>query len=665
MAEMVSNVHDLMYPSPASLKEISCQALVTGLWRWGVENRVTDDFISGLDMHKNLPFNMPSSIKRMIEVCSETFIASVKEWSAYHRRDDIFEDEDETDFFLNFYDFICDRDGTVHYTQTARKMMKCDRLSDDEKFKIACLYCFEDDIRRLWPSVSENIEITEIEFDRSPELFYWICMLSDERDWIPIPDDEIDLYMLETCESKHWSSVEYFWNRVYPYHRLSATINLSNRENGSFVRFILPKLSDELLGRLVLEKGNKLIYDLVTKSQYKLYALPTWLRIRNKMNESNFTKLVESLMKAETNHHIAENTLNENSIKLGDRSSTDDQTYLCCEIWRSSPDEWKQSTVRNILTQGHLFVRNTITRTEYREISFLLTLLSVASFEDRNVFWKKNCRNLIVDTRGNDLQRIMELCFKDENDIAKFKETNMFDYESISACCIRALGIGHFEHVDDILIFCFPDAEKRMDSKQRLLRSCVSDESFVLKIRDFSKFELMNEFIDDTFDDAEYASDFKNCIISFCAIEDVLHQCIHLGCEYSSDHFIRFIDTFVSNEEVRNSLKQRVLEYVRNSLLKVRIGNISADDLQKILVWCLGNEEEVTKFKKSVIPMSDSSAKVYNWRRFTPLDVKINDRVVGGFLKWYFRNPEEINEFNVGCLPVGFQTEIIKRCDGY
>ncbi|XP_065204484.1 uncharacterized protein LOC135834500 isoform X21 [Planococcus citri] len=643
MAEMVSNVYDLMYPSPATLTEISCQALVTGLWRWGVENRVTGDFISSVDIGENLPPNMPSSIKRMIEVYSKTFITSIKEWLAHHH-EKLFSDlNDMTSILLNFCDFVYDRDGTVHYSHTAERMMTCDRLSNDEKFKIACMYCFEDDIRRIWPSVSKKLDLNEIEFDESSELFYWICMLRNEPHRIPNPNDDlIDNLMLRACPSRHWSSVEYFWNRIRPEIGLSDVISLSYCEDESFVRFVLPKLSDQLLGSLVLEKGNDLIYDLLASSHGEFDILPTWMYIKNKMNENNFTDLIGLFMETETStYHFF-------SVELKDWSSTDDKMYLCCEIWRNSPDEWKRSAIKNILTQGHLFVRDSITLTEYRGIRFLLTLLSDASFEERNDFWKTNWRNLIVATRGKDLHRIMKMCFKDENDIAKFKETNMFDYESISARCIGALRLGYFEQFNDILVFCCPDAQKRMDFKQRILRSCISDESFVLKIEVFSKFELMNEIINDTFDNAQVAADFKNRIISFCAIEDALYQCIHLDNEYSSDHFTRFIGTFVSNEEVTNLLKQRILEYVRNFLLNDDdfTCDISADDLQKILVWCLGNEKEVTKFKKSVLPMSDFFADDDNWKEFTPLEVKINDKRVGGFLKWYFRNPEEIDEFN-------------------
>ncbi|XP_065204487.1 uncharacterized protein LOC135834500 isoform X24 [Planococcus citri] len=631
MTETVSNVYDLIFPSPASLREISCNALVTGLWRWGVENRVSDDFISRyrLDTHNTLDPNIPSTVKRIIDECANNFICMKEEWVDH--LEELFFGRNIS-IFLDFSDFIIDRDGLIHYVRTAKQMMKCDRLSIDEKFKIACIYCFEDDIKRIWPSVSERLDLNEIEFEESPELFYWICMLRNEPDRIPNPDDvPIDVLMLRACPYRHWSFAKYFWNRIRPESRLSETIYLSSWNRGSFARFILPKLSDKVLGRVVLESGVNLMYDLVRYP--KFYALPTWMYIRNKMNESKFARLIELFVVSERDYDASE-----------------DATYSCYEIWRNSPDEWKRSAIRNILNHDRLLVRDsTLQLTEYRGIRFLLILLSDASFEDRNNFWKKNWRNLIVDTRGKDLHRIMKLCFKDENDIAKFMETNMFNYESISARCIRALTLGDFEQLNDVLIFCCPDAEKRMELKQRLLRSCISDPSFDLSYDDFSEFELLNEFINDAFANAEVAADFKNCIISFCTFDCVLlHQCIRLTREYSSDDLIHFIDTFVSNEGVINISKQRILEHVRNWLLDDRyiLWKTSADDLQKILVWCLGNEEEVSTFKKSVLPMSVFFADDYIWKVFTPLEIKMNDENVGGFLKWYFRNPEEIDEFN-------------------
>ncbi|XP_065204489.1 uncharacterized protein LOC135834500 isoform X26 [Planococcus citri] len=607
MTETVSNVYDLIYPSPATLKEISCNALVTGLWRLEVENRVPDDFKRGLriDLLKNLNANIPSPVKQIIDECINKFITSKTKWLDYHHQNLCFDRNDT--ILLNFSDFIIDRDGTIHYTRTAKRMMTCDRLSNDEKFKIACMYCFEDDIKRIWPSVSEKLDLNEIQFHRTPELFYWICMLRNEPDRIPNPDDfSIDDFMLEMCPSHHWSSVEYFWNRISPESRLSKTIDLSHYERESFVRLMLPKLSDQQLEKFVLERGSYLIHSLVTESQYKFYVSPTWMYIRNKMEENDFTTLILLFMLAETNDHIGVETLEENSVGLGYRSSTEDETLVCCEIWKTAPDEWKQSTVRKVLSQHNLFVKRSLTSTEYREIRFLSTLLLDASFKERNDFWKKNWHNLIVGTRGKDLHLIMKLCFEDENDIAKFKETSMYDHESIDAHLRVLLSFLYLEKLNDLLIFCCPDTQKRMDLKQRLLRSCFLSEPFILRIEQLTQVNsLFNDFINDAFDDAQVAADFKNNLVSFRAIKDVLKECIYLDFEFDSNNLIRFIDTFVSNEEVTKLLKRDILEYVRNGLLDGSIQRISAGGLQIMLVWCLGDEEEVTKFKKSVLSMSD------------------------------------------------------------
>ncbi|XP_065204482.1 uncharacterized protein LOC135834500 isoform X19 [Planococcus citri] len=648
MTETVSNVYDLIYPSPATLKEISCNALVTGLWRWEVENRLIDDFMPDLDIGKNLNPNIPSPIKRIIDECANIFVFSKEEWSIYHHRKLFFDRDNMTSILLNFCDFIFDRNGSIDYIRTAKRMMTCDRLSNDEKFKIACMYCFEDDIRRIWPSVSENLDYDKIAFDRSPELFYWVCVLRQGR---PDPGaDPIDDCMFQACISKHWSSAEYFWNRIRPENRFPKIIDLSLAEKESFVRLMLPKLSDEQLDRFVLQRGSHLIQDLVTRSRYPFYALPTWMYIRNKMNESNFIDLIESLVYAETNSRIGEYVFNVNSVKLEDRSSADDETYyLCCEIWRNSPDEWKRSVIKNILTQDHLFVRDEIS-SKWRQIQLLLTLLLEAPFKERNDFWKKNWRSLIVGPRGKDLHRIMKLCFEDENDIAKFKETSMSDPEIVSKYCSDMLRSIYYEKFNDILNFCYPDTRKRRDLKQRLVRSVFMSESFVLDTEHVFEVELLDDFINGVFDDAEVAADFKNNFMSFrsfYALEHVLYHCTHSSFECSSDHLIRFIDLFVSNEEVRNLVKERILEYVRYALLYCyNIHGISGDDLQTILVWCLGDEDEVTKFKKSELPMRHFFAIERIWKECTPLELKMNDDHFGGFLKWYFRNPEEIDEFN-------------------
>ncbi|XP_065204481.1 uncharacterized protein LOC135834500 isoform X18 [Planococcus citri] len=653
---MVSNVFDLTYPSPATLQEISSSALVSALWHWEVENRTNDDFEKLLRysvLCKNLPPNMPSPITDMIEVYIERFISSLYTWlSDHYSKLFSFHRNDEFHILHDFYDFSCGRFGKIHSLRTARRMMVCDRLSNEEKFKIACMYCFEDDIRRIWPSVSENLDLDEIDFDGNAELIYWLCMLRNEPDRIPNPDDnpddDVNDVMLRGClyPPYHWTSVLYFWNRIRPENRLEQAIYLSKRCNKTFVRFILHTLSDQELDKFVAERGALLMHNLLINNFDGFPVFPTWMYIKNKMTESNFPRLIELLIRSEINYDFSHDLLYEGVLeRLYYSPSTEDRTYPCCEVWRSSPDELKRSAIKYILTRDQLFIRERIRPAEIKEVMFLLIVLSDASFEERNDFWHKNWRDVMVDMRLTDLHRLMKLCFKDENEITRFKETSMAEYGNIGAYCNVLMKLGYFEKLNDFLIFCCTDTNKRKVIKQLVTQSCVSDDSLVIKERHLIELELMNEFINDASDNAETACNFKNAFASFRRVEDLIDQCTRSSHKCTSDHLIHFIETFVQTEEVTVTLKQDILNHVRDYLIDGYIYNVSVDDLQSILLWCLGNDDEVANFKLSlstddVFRIVGSEARLFALQN--------ENRDFWKFLMWYFRTTEEMEEFERG-----------------
>ncbi|XP_065204477.1 uncharacterized protein LOC135834500 isoform X14 [Planococcus citri] len=649
---MVSNVFDLIYPSPATLQEISSGALVSALWHWEVKNRVNDDFeefLSELDLCQSLPLKMPSPIKRMIQEYSQRFVSSIKQWLfGHYKRLFHFHRNNKFHILHDFYDFTCNRFGNIHFLRTARRMMICDRLSNEEKFKIACMYCFEDDIRRIWPLVSERLRFNVTNYshlEENPELFYWISKLRNEPDQMPdngndtLADVIVGSYI---SPSLHWSSVLYFWNRASPENRLARAIDLSQDIKEIFVRFILHTLSDQELDEFAAEKASSLMYALLTNSFDKFCVLPTWMYIKNKMNESNFPRLIGALIKYETNYY--DNTLvdEEDPFRLDDWSSTGDNTYLCCEVWRSTPDELKRSAIKYILTRDQLFIRKHIRPTLFKETRFLLTVLSDASFEDRNALWHKYWRHMMTDMRVTDLHRIMKLCFRDENDITRFKETSMAEHENIGEYCNMLMKLGYFKELNDILMFCCPDTNKRKVIKQFVTYSCFFDEPMVINEGHLTEVELMNEFINDASDDAETAASFKNGFASFSRVEKILRQCIisEFNCA-SSDHLIHFIETLVHTEDATVALKQEILNYVRGFLMNGNVTGASVYDLQTILLWCLGNEDQVTNFKQSlsishVFRLVRSEANLFELKTDPNFDE---------FLKWYFRTSEKIEEF--------------------
>ncbi|XP_065211438.1 uncharacterized protein LOC135839370 [Planococcus citri] len=630
MAETTSpsRVYDLLYPSPVTLKEIAAISLVAELWREenaAKEITTRDELKLAEDIVlKKIP-DVPSAIYNLLAAYSAKLSSSVSELKS-----------------INFHYVVPDWDGTIDHVRTAKRKILCDRLTALQKFRIACEYCLEDDIRRLWPSVSSNFDLNRYKsflfFRDFPIEYYWILCLKNELHNIPNPHDEpIDEMMIYECRNLHqsYASLEYFWNRI-PYNdggRLQATIMMSKYDPSSFSRFVLPRLDDVQREEFLAKQGVEFMFSSLICNEHvdRIHVLSVWMYIRNKMNISEFIILIEKLLDEETYIFTIHSK---------------DKVYACCEVWENSPDNLKQSALNAVLSNNTLFeiISNSIIELEphhpRRQMIFLITILSDANFELRHKFWYENWRYLITGARVEDLQAVMKLCFRNENDISSFKERYMSKYDNIGPYCVEALRLGWFKEVNEFLSFCYSDQQKARDLKQQLLRSNFLGENSILHIAVFLYHKKgLNAFVEDTFEDVDDRVEFKNQFVSSPVTERHLFDCIRNGCFIC---LTQFVETFVP-EERAGVLKQRLLDNFKEQLVSGVIRKMKSDRLQRFLVWLLDSEDEIGEFKQS-LSVGDIFRNIVevelNLTGQYGDDPKYPDRL-DDFLSWFFDNDAE------------------------
>ncbi|XP_065210427.1 uncharacterized protein LOC135838639 [Planococcus citri] len=627
MTETTSRVYDLIYPSPVTLKEISAISLVAELWREeiarnGIETSTElDSAKEDVLLKKIIPY-VPSAIYDLLVEYIAKSRSSITPWLPYARC---------------FHDFVWDWDGFIHNDRTAKRMMLCDQLTADEKFRIACKYCLEDDIRRLWPFVSSDIHSIEIHYDDNSLLYYWICCLRNELHNLPNSYDlSIDEMMLYECERESFSSIAYFWNRIPYESRLQATIFVSESDYhcGLFARFILPKLDDVQLETFLDEQGVDFMCSLLIDNIHvdKITVLPAWMYIRNKMSRSQFIQLIERLLVEETNVFTEDSK---------------DEVYACCEVWENSPDNFKQWALNAVLSNEELFIRMSIGPNDPRQMRFLITVLLDASFEQRHKFWCENWRNLIFGAPVEDLLEVMKLCFRYENDISSFKEQYMSKYENIGPYCVKALKDGCFEELSKFLYFCYSDKQNVKQLKQQLLRSNFLGGDSILSFDVFCSYhEELNSFVEDAFDDVDLRAEFRNQFVSSTVTEEHLSKCILVG---DFHYLTQFVETFVPEEPAVRVLKQRFFDDFNERLVSGVIWMMEGDNLQKFLAWLFDSEDEIDEFKQS-LAVGDIFCKMVQIE-IERADLEWGDSLeypdrLDYFLNWYFNNnAEKIRKF--------------------
>ncbi|XP_065223478.1 uncharacterized protein LOC135847730 isoform X9 [Planococcus citri] len=487
MAEETSNVYDILHPTPLSLQELSVIAVGLKLWRSEIneyrKSRTTESFIDSLYSNitpiiSKLP-KLPPLIYEMIVECVTKLGRSIRSWLLVYSSPVFyyFIKRDRSCVLEYFDDFVIDYDGTIDPVKTAERMMHCDSFDDCLKFTIACTYFLEDHVRRIWPSVRQKMDLRRIHFDRNPMMNYWIRLLRNQLNKIPIdPCDTVAENMLLVCIYMPGNSlaINYFWNGVPYEDEMRIAILVFQRNTECFVKSILPKLDDQQVEKFINEKGQSeyLMRALLEEHSHdERFIFQTLMYVKNAMNGSTFSNLVVIILRIEAGFFSR-------IVHDLDHQKIENWLHVGCIIWDSAPHHLKRSAITDISSDLELMICReddkppSITRTTSTSSEFLLSILSDFTLEESRSFWRNCWKNLMINKSARDLQRIMEICLKHEDDIIKFKENVIAESESLQRRCGWLLLCGNYDELDALVNFSYPhSAESAKHLKRRLLQS--------------------------------------------------------------------------------------------------------------------------------------------------------------------------------------------------
>ncbi|XP_065221497.1 uncharacterized protein LOC135846369 isoform X3 [Planococcus citri] len=484
MAEINSDVFDIFHPTPVPLRELSAIVISLEIWRCEIikyrssgslkDLRPSDRSISSKTMIPDLP----STIYPMIDTYVKRFGLSMNYWLWKHHGTIFRYHYDNQYSVLEYFeDFVCEYNGTIDYEKTAKRMMHCDRFDVHQKFLIACTYCFEDDMIRIWPlGLKKTDSLCERYFKDNPHFANWIDFLENH---IKIPEPPMEEWGLDDFMPHSRSSLEYFWNLTPSENRLSIAIDLCRYDLALLVRFIFPKLDVQQLDEFLRTNGCVLLYALLKRSWYDEEAvLSSWVCVKNMINEVAFTNLTMKIMQSEFRGYCDEAS----ELHYGDGGwcmYDDDDDFrgidavvqLCIEIWNTAAENLKRSAVRDITSNNSLF-KDIFTWLDpplvTGELKFSLAVLSYATYEQRNAFWHYCWRDLIMEAWGEDLHEIMRLCLPNEDEITQFKENIVANDENILSTLRFSLAESSFYEVNGLARFLFPDIQAAINFKRRI-----------------------------------------------------------------------------------------------------------------------------------------------------------------------------------------------------
>ncbi|XP_065224170.1 uncharacterized protein LOC135848253 isoform X6 [Planococcus citri] len=649
MAEIPSDqdhVYDATQSTLVTLKELSAIAVALKIWHCEINKYRTNDELEKFSPEKlriSLKVknpDLPTVIDTMIRKYAAELGLSIDTWlKEHHKRVLLFHYGHPNYVLEDFDDFVCDYEGDIDYTKTAERMMRCDKFGQVEKFKISCTYFFEDDIRRIWPSIRKKIGLNCINFGDCPELYYWICCLTNELNKIPITEGggntNVDEEILDHCMPHNRSSVEYFWNRVPYQNQVEKAMRLLRRENlVNLFKFILPKFDDRQLDEFVNMHGGWCLMQHLLRVERRCVNEKligqAWMRLRNIINVNNFSELVADMFVFYERRVMYDNQYSENWV------------YLCREIWNSAPHGLRRSAVEEI---SSIFC-NAIRRGFLFSFEALLTALTCATFEERTLFWERCWRDLIERKNTKELQQIMETCFENGDAIIRYKEDVMAPCQYVQRHCGWLLRKPDFDELNDFVNFCYPNEDAARLFKQKFIKSNFLRKNRVFRETYFGQATQFNKFINDAYNNTTLATNFKNNLLSLPVIRRFTPKwrglCSQISWSEQLTGFMEFIETFASTEPHLKRIKMLVIDHWKENGFIVDYASYftrkCSRSLDQFLLWCLGSDEEAGKFKQA-----------YTLRWYSRIDARyFENRWVAGFhdfLLWCLGSKEEVAKF--------------------
>ncbi|XP_065218659.1 uncharacterized protein LOC135844396 isoform X11 [Planococcus citri] len=352
--------------------------------------------------------------------------------------------------------------GTVNSAETARNLLKSDKLTITMKFHLACKYCLREEIEEIWPMVRDDHHlVSQFQFSEYALVYYWRYYCADNLDRIQTPGNaSIDEFMIKIRSVNNWPAIEYFFDRLDAEKQITQTIWSIDERESSVQKFLLAKLDESQRLRVIAKRGvkildNYILYGSVIDKEGDL-TISTWYELRDFITEKQFVKLITALLR------------------------TDGEDFILTEIWNSARDDFKRHTILKYGDDG--FIRKILDWCVYRSnqsTTFLsVVLMNHVSADIRREITKKTffsewCERLIRRNAVEVLDQLINSCFPAAEESTKFKLT-LTKTSYFGKHCKSLVDYHETQELANLLNVVFPKTDpSSVQLVRKLLNKCL------------------------------------------------------------------------------------------------------------------------------------------------------------------------------------------------
>lgn len=291
----------------------------------------------------------------------------------------------------------------MNVERTVRNMLKSDEFNALQKFKLACAYCFEDEIDEMWTSVSSIWEPDIISLIGNRYVRYWI-----EKKMVGgVPrNSQDDVFVIQLLSESNLSAYEYYWNRLSSQHQVQVILHFI-RCNITFpFEYLFPKLSLLQWIQLVNENPDNVMFHLIrnyyTDDRKKDSVLQVWAHIQDMMDDDVFKLMIRICC--------------EHSCQI-------DEICLHRQIWNNAPDHLKESFLKELFD-----IRCHALLDAAKVPAFFNTDLRSVDFHLKSIYFQKLSMSIMRYYSYSDFEKLISWCFT-ESEIIGFKASLLADVE--------------------------------------------------------------------------------------------------------------------------------------------------------------------------------------------------------------------------------------------
>lgn len=577
----------IFHHNPASLKDIAAVIGATLLWRAEIiKNNYKIDSLKRIYPSLKSAMKIPAPVEKLFDRYIRQTKKSLIDWMEFHYLR-VFYPSTRTYEILKYYDLIQWRfDCSIDFDSTAKNLIACKDLDKVTRYRIACIFCFEDDIRALWPEVVYDDTLRDLDFFSDPLVCYWTFRLDDKTTTIDSRNRDVAASkMIEGDVINTRSALLYLWKNCDPEEQRERAVKMMMNSSEDCAKHLLPLMDESQLEDVIQRVGSCIMRALSRSAADTNYVLQMWEFMKDRVHGENFVDIFDEIGKLNSTHvHVP---------------------ALLYDIWRNATDELRNFAVEKYLDGiMHLFYDKDQLPLKNlpRDTRLIYELLSYKSLEERNRFWCDEWYDLIIGVCSADLVKLMKLCFENDEAIAAFKKINFIDYSRIQYYCELLLSKGFFDELNEFLNFCSSDRNVVAGLKKKILWSEKFVKFYINYFEDSMKMCSFNEFIKDMQPLSRNRVNLPGQIVISYWNNGYLRQITNGRNLVAVKNLICL---FLTRENDMKKAKKSFKQTCHRILSTGKFKQFDADEWNEVLLWCMNNDKlQLDKFKET-IPIHD------------------------------------------------------------